>query len=110
MDTNKLEKGIRKVNAVTEFIALRVLAFIFALISCAVLISLLNPVHAEELTFGKELSKHPLVLPPLPVKEKGLDLDKLAKAVARHETNDCNAKAGAAKVRNCFGIREWKNG
>ncbi len=36
---------------------------------------------------------------------KGFDLDKLAHAVARHETNNCQAKAGSALVRNCFGIR-----
>jgi hypothetical protein len=35
----------------------------------------------------------------------GYDLDKLAKAVAKHETNDCKAKVGAAVYNNCFGIK-----
>lgn len=42
------------------------------------------------------------------VVSKGVDLDKLAKAVARHETNGCTK--GSAKYNNCFGIMEWPNG
>lgn len=39
------------------------------------------------------------------------DLDKLAKAVAMHETKDCGVNVGSALVNNCFGIRGWdKNG
>jgi hypothetical protein len=35
----------------------------------------------------------------------GFNLDKLAKAVAMHETGDCTAKRGAALVKNCHGFR-----
>lgn len=37
----------------------------------------------------------------------GYDLDKLAKAVAMHETKDCGVNVGSALVNNCFGIRGW---
>ncbi len=37
----------------------------------------------------------------------GYDLDKLARAVAQHETGNCTANVGAARVNNCFGIRAW---
>lgn len=33
------------------------------------------------------------------------DIDKLAKAVALHETGDCTAKRGAALYNNCHGFR-----
>jgi len=36
---------------------------------------------------------------------QGLNIDKLAKAVARHETADCTI--GSAKYNNCFGIMQW---
>lgn len=36
------------------------------------------------------------------------DLDKLAKAVAMHETKDCGVNVGSALVNNCFGIRGWR--
>jgi len=49
--------------------------------------------------------------PPKKLLPDGTDLEKLAKAVALHETNDCRAKSGAALVNNCFGIMQWdKNG
>lgn len=40
--------------------------------------------------------------------DSGVDLDKLAKAVARHETASCTL--GSAKYNNCFGVMEWING
>ncbi len=33
------------------------------------------------------------------------DLDKLAKAIALHETGDCTAKVGSALYHNCHGFR-----
>lgn len=36
----------------------------------------------------------------------GYDIDKLAKAVAIHETGDCTAKVGAALYNNCHGFRK----
>lgn len=89
-------------------------------------------VHAEGLRFGEGVTPEQLVIrtsPPrnvstkeIPVATKpvakapvigstlGYDLDKLAKAVALHETGDCTAKLGAATVNNCFGIMAWSNG
>lgn len=37
-----------------------------------------------------------------------VDLDRLAKAVAKHETANCTK--GSAKVNNCFGIMAWSKG
>lgn len=37
-----------------------------------------------------------------------LDLDKLAKAVAMHETANCTR--GSAKLNNCHGILSWSGG
>lgn len=39
---------------------------------------------------------------------QSIDLDKLARAVAQHETAGCTK--GSAKVRNCFGIMSWTGG
>lgn len=39
-----------------------------------------------------------------------LDLDKLAYAVARHETGNCTVKRWSSLVNNCFGIRECSGG
>lgn len=39
-----------------------------------------------------------------------LDLDRLAKAVATHETKDCGLNYGASAVNNCFGIRQCSGG
>ncbi len=41
-----------------------------------------------------------------PVHAAGYDLDKLAKAVAMHETGDCTAKVGSALYNNCHGFRK----
>lgn len=38
------------------------------------------------------------------VKQLSYNLNKLARAVAMHETHDCQDKQGAALVNNCFGI------
>jgi hypothetical protein len=39
-----------------------------------------------------------------------LDLDKLAYAVAMHETKNCGLNYGSSAVNNCFGIMTWPNG
>lgn len=40
--------------------------------------------------------------------ESGVELDRLAKAVAKQETANCTK--GSAKVNNCFGIMAWTKG
>ena len=40
----------------------------------------------------------------------GTDLDKLAKAVARHETGSCTIGNSALVHNNCFGVRECSGG
>ena len=67
-----------------------------------------------KLTFKDELPQITLRLPDelhesAPVEPVSFDLDKLAKAVARHETCSCTCGNSAA-VNNAFGIREWING
>ncbi len=65
----------------------------------------------EELMFAHALPHRLIVLPTTKEaamdKTPDFDLDKLAKAVAMHETLDCKARAGAALVNNCFGIMSW---
>ncbi len=56
-----------------------------------------------------------LILPVLPQREillvpKSVDLEKLATAVALHETHDCTDTTGAALVHNAVGIMTWKDG
>lgn len=67
----KAEKCIRKVNSITEWIALRIMAFIFAFICVAIFMCVmqkqLGMAEAQEFIFGRELSKNPIVLPPFPV-------------------------------------------
>lgn len=48
--------------------------------------------------------KKPIAAKPRP-KNETVDLDKLAKAVAVHETGDCTAKVGSALYNNCHGFR-----
>lgn len=69
-------------------------------------------VEAQELlTFTERLPQRTIRLPVSasepPV--EGYDLDKLAKAVARHETCSCTCGNSASR-NNCFGIMAWKNG
>lgn len=67
------------------------------------------PARAEELSFHPQLPdvrfRLPVAATP-PVVAKRLDLDKLAKAVARHETASCTKGAGKTH-NNCFGIMQW---
>lgn len=42
---------------------------------------------------------------PTPVALPGYDRNKLAKAIAIHETGNCTARVGAALKNNCFGFR-----
>lgn len=44
-------------------------------------------------------------IPPAAQGTDGVDLDKLALAVAKHETGNCTAKVGAALYNNCHGFR-----
>lgn len=48
--------------------------------------------------------------PTKPTISWDVDLDKLAYAVARHETGNCTAKKWSSLVNNCFGIRECSGG
>src|SRR5437763_1099905 len=52
------------------------------------------------LKWQKPVDKDPNVVPA----RKSYDINKLAKAVAKHETGDCTARRGSARVNNCFGI------
>ena len=65
-------------------------------------------VHAEELSFTPDIRCNiaiPYTKPKPIVDIQGYDIDKLAKAVAIHETGDCTAKVGAATHNNCHGFR-----
>jgi len=48
--------------------------------------------------------------PPKKLLPDGTDLEKLAKAVALHETNDCTKGNSAIIHKNAFGIRECYGG
>ena len=51
------------------------------------------------------LNFHNFVAPVAVITEH--PLDKLAKAVAMHETHDCVDDTNFTRVNNCFGIRKW---
>ena len=58
----------------------------------------------------KPAEKKPVSSAKVTKSPTSVNLDKLAKAVARHETGDCTAPVGSALVNNCFGIVSYTGG
>jgi hypothetical protein len=57
-------------------------------------------VKADDLKFNPDLGGRTITLPTSEV-----DYEKLAKAIALHETSNCGITYGAARYNNCFGFR-----
>lgn len=80
---------------------------IFALYLMLPMLCGIGKAQAEPLRFGERL-KDAVVKVEMPVKSAAVDIDRLAKAVALHETKDCGVNVGSARYLNCHGFKGSK--